>query len=300
MFTLLTHRIVSRLGTSSAIRGITRARVATTPSVLSSQTRRTFLTGTPHLSFAPAAAAAKKTTTAKKSTTKKTAVGAKKTGAKKATATKSKAKKAAPKKSAATKKSVAKKKKPAKPTHPKLTKADLPPRRPVGPYVLFFMKYLQGLTNKPHGTDELMGASKEASQIWKSLSEAEKQPFHDEAIAARAAYTIRRQTYFETVPASTLSEINRRRKVKGQSRLHRTIKPENRRPLPSFFRFIADFRTSPDAQAILNDKQHGGNTHLSKVAGKKWMEMSDAEKAPYLEGTRKDTAAWLARKSATA
>jgi hypothetical protein len=207
MFTLLTHRIVSRLGTSSAIRGITRARVATTPSVLSSQTRRTFLTGTPHLSFAPAAAAAKKTTTAKKSTTKKTAVGAKKTGAKKATATKSKAKKAAPKKSAATKKSVAKKKKPAKPTRaftalsisdikfkafppifvtfhnfthvittdPKLTKADLPPRRPVGPYVLFFMKYLQGLTNKPHGTDELMGASKEASQIWKSLSEAEKQ-----------------------------------------------------------------------------------------------------------------------------
>src|ERR1700692_3695284 len=84
MFTLLTQRIVSRLGTSSTVRGITRARVATTPSVLS-QTRRTFLTGTPRLSFAPAAAAVKKATTAKKSTTKKTADGAKKKGTKKAT-----------------------------------------------------------------------------------------------------------------------------------------------------------------------------------------------------------------------
>lgn len=125
MLTLLAQRIVSRLATSSTVRGITRARVVTEPSVIPFQTRRTFLTGTPRLLFA--AAAEKKTTAKKKTTatkptkgaTKNTGAGAKKKATKKAGATKAKAK---PKrKLAAAKKPVVKKKppkseKPVKPT----------------------------------------------------------------------------------------------------------------------------------------------------------------------------------------
>ena len=93
MFALLTQRITSRLGTSSLVRGVTRARIATTPSLLSFQTRRTFHAGTARVSFAPTAAAAaggaisKKKTTAKKATS-----GAKKTTLKKKAVTKTRAK----------------------------------------------------------------------------------------------------------------------------------------------------------------------------------------------------------------
>lgn len=111
MLTLLTQRISFRLGTSSAVRGVARASVTTTPIPLPSLTRRTFLTGTPRLSFAATAAAVTK------SAAKKTTAGAvkktgAKTGTKKAAASGAKAKpKAKPKKKAAVKKKPVVKKK---------------------------------------------------------------------------------------------------------------------------------------------------------------------------------------------
>ena len=123
MLALLTQRLAYRFGTSSVVRGVAHARVATTPIVLPLLTRRTFLSGTPSLSFAPAAAGAakKKTSAAKKSTAGAAKKTSAKTGTKKAAATKAKAKpKAKPKSKLAAKKKkpLVKKPKKVKPVKP--------------------------------------------------------------------------------------------------------------------------------------------------------------------------------------
>ena len=78
MFSLLTQQTLSRLGSVSLNLGRIYL-VATKPTAsVQSQARRTFLTGTPHLSFATAEkTTAKKTTAAKKLTAKPTATKAK-------------------------------------------------------------------------------------------------------------------------------------------------------------------------------------------------------------------------------
>lgn len=201
MLSLLTRRIVAGLGSAP----MSVARVANRQSALSSsfrtQTRRTFITGTIRTEYA-AATVARAT---KKPATKKAA--AKKPAAKRATATKTTAtKKAGTKKTTA---KVARKqpaRKVAKPKvlkstrgscsfhplsaletnrcmfvacnpGPKITKADLPPRMAVNAYVIFYTKYLAGLSaeHKPKGLAGVSQCAKEAAATWKTFTEAEKQ-----------------------------------------------------------------------------------------------------------------------------
>ena len=60
---------------------------------------------------------------------------------------------------------------------PKINKADLPPRQSHNAYVIFYTKYLKGLSleNKPKSLQDIVKLSKEASAKWKNFSEAEKQ-----------------------------------------------------------------------------------------------------------------------------
>lgn len=308
MFSLLTQRIASRLGPLPAVRGITRARITITPTVLSLQTRRTFLTGTPRISFPTAATTTKK---AENLTAGKTAAGIKKTGLKKpATKSKSKPKpkpKVKPKRKLAAKKKPAaksklKKPKKAQPTRIKLTKEDMPPRAPSNAYVIFYTKYIRGLPehSKPKTIADISKCAKEASALWKTLSEADKQPFKDEQVAAREAHEIKRQAYFDTVPNAIFSEINRRRKNRGKKLIHKLVRPENRKPLSNFFRYMVEFRASPDAQAIAAKETDVRTRHanISRAAALQWKAMSDAEKAPYKKAASSELAAWRAKKDA--
>lgn len=60
---------------------------------------------------------------------------------------------------------------------PKLTKADMPPPRSYNAYLIFFTKYIKGLTgeHKPKSLKEISALAKDASSTWKNFTEAEKQ-----------------------------------------------------------------------------------------------------------------------------
>ncbi|KIM80125.1 hypothetical protein PILCRDRAFT_822639 [Piloderma croceum F 1598] len=289
MLTLLTQRISYRLGTSSAVRGVARASVTTTPIALPSLTRRTFLTGTPRLSFAGTAAAATKPSA------KRTTAGAgAKTGTKKAAA--SKAKESKPNKKVVKEPVVQEAKKPA---HLKLTKADMPPTHPPNAWVLFFTKYIKGVTQPIVGIRGIPNLLKEAAALWNNMSDVEKQPYKDEVATLKAAFEIKRQSYFDSVPAGTLTEINRRRKDKGLPMVHKLVREEDRRPQTSFLRYLEDFRTTPDGQALFASSKGARSwiTSSAVTAGQQWKAMTEAQKAPYVEAAHKDFAAWKAKKT---
>ena len=146
----------------------------------------------------------------------------------------------------------------------------MPPRRPPNAYIIFFSRYIKGLSeeNKPT-SNGMIHLTKEASSKWKTFSEVEKQvsglpltfpssyqmgardfmvcyvtqPFRDEFEAAKAAYGIQKQAYYDAVPLETMKEINRRRKVSGKPKIREFRKREDRRPVSSFFR--CGLRPSP-------------------------------------------------------
>lgn len=120
--------------------------------------------------------------------------------------------------------------------------------------------------------------------------------------------------------------------MKGKSPIKRFTKPEDRRPLSSFLRFVSspsfaqkvikfqyehryveDFRNSPAAEAIKNGTARGpaAMNAIAQTAGMNWRAMSNADKAvifflfsffasilthffmqKYVEAANKDLAAW--------
>jgi len=126
------------------------------------------------------------------------------------------------------------------------------------------------------------------------MTDAEKQPYKQEAIDARAAYEVKREEYWKNIDYKKVNEINRRRRAKGKTTLRRVISAEDKLPMSSFLRYMVDFRTSPAGQAI---KAEGGMVvrNWSKAAGANWAKFSDAEKFPYVEIARKDKEAWDAK-----
>lgn len=140
----------------------------------------------------------------------------------------------------------------------------MPPPRSYNAYLIFFTKYIKGLTgeHKPKSLKEISALAKDASSTWKNFTEAEKQvcflclrllsprfanyllfvqPFKDEAVVARAKYVIERENYFAKVSQSTLNEINKRRKTKGKH-LVRVHKPAaDKRPASAFLVYVLNF-----------------------------------------------------------
>lgn len=59
----------------------------------------------------------------------------------------------------------------------KVTKEDMPPKGPSTAWIIFYTKYLKGLSDahKPKSLADTSSLVKDASSMWRSLSEAEKQ-----------------------------------------------------------------------------------------------------------------------------
>lgn len=133
------------------------------------------------------------------------------------------------------------------------------------------------------------------------------QPFRDEAVAAAAAYQIRKKAYFESVPDSVLTEINRRRLAKGKNRVRKTVEREDRKPVTSFLRYDTfprsitnpsfiinllmhhfighryanELRASPEGRNIIENHPSGlvASKEFVKIAAAKWRNMDASAKA---------------------
>ncbi|KAF9223178.1 hypothetical protein BS17DRAFT_782491 [Gyrodon lividus] len=259
VLSLLARRLT--LGATSTL----AARVAL-PVTLSVLTRRSFLT-TPHLQFPPAAKKSESTkTTSKKATSTETS-----------TKVKSPAKKGRPAKKIA--------KKDEKPKV-RILRKDLPPKRPPGPYLLFYMSYLKS-QSKSKGKEESQAFAKRASEIWKSYSIAEKQPFYDENEVLKEQSMKDREEYFRNTSITTLKEINKKRRAQGKPAIRRA--DEVPRPKTAFLWFVSDFRGSVDGQTVMKQTIPGKNPHVQLLvtAGERWRSMSAEEQSPYFEMSRK-------------
>ncbi|KIJ62233.1 hypothetical protein HYDPIDRAFT_30503 [Hydnomerulius pinastri MD-312] len=236
---------------------------AIAPATLTSLTRRTFLT-TARVQNPPVATKAK---SSKAKTTAKTT--------KKATSTKKGETKA---------KKVSKpaKEKDAKPIIPRILRAELPPKRPPGAYLLFYLSYLK---SQPKSTSREQSQEhvKRAAEIWKTYTAAEKQPFVDENAVLVEQWTKDVEEFWQNKSISETKELNARRRLQGKPVFHHPN--EVPRPMSSYMLFLQEFRDSPDAKAITSNPPDGRNASVAvvKAGAERWRSMSKAEQAPYVE-----------------
>ncbi|KAJ8519724.1 hypothetical protein ONZ45_g3380 [Pleurotus djamor] len=209
--------------------------------------------------------------------------------AKSTTATKAKAKpkaKPKPKKKplrAASKKKVAAKKpkkKVVKPKPLKVNKSMAPPLGYRGPYLAFHVERMKTM-EKPSSLDALREFSRESGAAWRAMSEEERQPWYDLAAANKEAYFKKREEYFKNYDPAVLRALNKKRRSKGVYSYRIRTPIEDRKPPSSFFRYLAEFRNSDEAQGL-------SQKEISVRGGAAWKAFSDAEKAPYVEAYKKD------------
>lgn len=198
-----------------------------------------------------------------------------------------------------TRKIAAKKKKTAKKTvtararkpkkvaaKPKVTRTDKalvkPPKKPPGGYVIFLTKYIK-TSDKPRKTlaeNQILFA--EAARVWNTLSDLEKQTFHDESAKLKAQYLQQVAAWSQRVRGNMgfFIALNRERVKKGKQVIH--LPKGQRRPASSFIRFYRDQSASINGSII--DK--------SREAAKRWGALSAKEKEPYVTQAKKDMAKW--------
>ncbi|KAF9240024.1 hypothetical protein BU15DRAFT_61655 [Melanogaster broomeanus] len=179
-----------------------------------------------------------------------------------------------------------------------IPREDLPPKRAPGPYILFFRSYLMGQP-KPANTAERRNNILRASEVWASLSMAEKQPFFDEHRDMSEQYYNNKEEYRRNTPASTLKLINKSRKARGKPKIRIRLVDTVRQPKNAFVWFMDEFRQSPEAKAIMNEAVAGKSylPAVTKAGAERWRSMSADEKAPYFEMSKKSQEDYMAEKA---
>ncbi|KAI0916548.1 hypothetical protein AcW1_010112 [Taiwanofungus camphoratus] len=248
---------------------------------------RTFLT-TAYLAFADAQTSAKRATTgAKRGTASSKKVAAKAKRVAKSPATKT-AKKPAKK---PTEKTVARKPALAK---MKISKEDLPPKRPASAWILYHQEYIKS-RGRPKSPDELQSLAKEASVGWKALSDQEKQKYRDESESRLSAYHSSLEEYVKKVDPSIFKAINIQRKAKGQRRINTPAAVTSKipkRPLSPYIQFTLEYRRNMTATPPSDLHGLDLGRWYSKQCGQQWKSMTEEQKKPYYEKYSKEAAEW--------
>ncbi|KAF7795453.1 hypothetical protein EIP86_006614 [Pleurotus ostreatoroseus] len=272
MWSILTQRTALRT-TGLLAASFTKSRA---PLFASVNITRSFLT-TPRLAY-PETKKSAKTTAVKE---KKTAV--KKPAAKKKVAAKKPAKKV---KKVATK--------PAAKRAPKVNPEDKPPKRPLGPYFLFIAKYMQDSGFKAKSVAEQADYSKKMGEIWRGMSDADKQPYMDAASKEMNVWLATMEEYRKNVSLDVVRQINKQRTKAGKRRI---LVRKSGKPPSAFLMYHMDRLNAAKAQ---NPSVAVGTLMLevSKEAAVQWRAASDDVKAPYIERYNKLREAWLKEKTA--
>jgi len=285
MLSVLFPRIALRATTASS-RVILPAFTRPTPlsKIVTPVVTRTFLSSAPN---AEPTKATEKPKTTKSTGAKRTKVTTlKKPAAKKKPVAKKKASANAPKKKAELKKAAT----------PKIKIGDYkPPKRPMSGYLRFAVRRREAEGLKLTSLEQAREYNKKLGAEWKAMSDADKKPYLDEYLAAVPEYNRQREEYFKALPAAVFKEINKRRTLKGNKKMHR-FGP--RAPAGPFIRFSEGVRLE------LKNASTGSESNqviaVSRAAGEKWRNMSAADKEPYFAAYRLEREAWNAKQKAAA
>ncbi|KAI6032663.1 hypothetical protein F5J12DRAFT_180517 [Pisolithus orientalis] len=236
--------------------------------------RRTLLT-TPQLQFPPLATKSKKTAGSD---------GSKKASPRKKSTKETRKPTKAKKKSATT----------------RVSKEDLPPKRPSPPYFIFLSKFRKDTLSKgslSESETNVVEMTKRGGEAWASLTQAEKQPYFDEYEVLKAQHAKAREKYFNELDPNVLRAINKQRKARGKPKLRGL--PKQPALLTPYMRFAGAFRTTAEGNAILQDKTNSELPvlRLGRIAGERWRSMSDEEKFPYVVAYNRDKEALQKQKS---
>ena len=157
---------------------------------------------------------------------------------------------------------------------PIIRAADRPPKSPGSPWLLFWRKFTSGVTIK--SLEDTAQHIREASAIWKNMTDAEKKPFQDEYAAALTEYTKARDEWSVRVDQNIINELNRRKLARNpKGRPIKRNRPEFRgRPLPGYVRWMLDeFRPQ-----YLQDHPEAKAPEIGKAAGAECRRMSDSQR----------------------
>mmetsp|Transcript_7210 Transcript_7210/g.10329 ORF Transcript_7210/g.10329 Transcript_7210/m.10329 type:complete len:421 (-) Transcript_7210:305-1567(-) len=152
-----------------------------------------------------------------------------------------------------------------------LRKAPQAPKRFKSSYILFFMAKQEEIKQNLGPGASVGEVSKKSSQLWKSLSQEERQKWDEKARKDKERYMIEKAKY--TGPW----QVPYKRNKKDPS--------APKRPMSAFLFFSQDKRRKIK-------EENGGirNTEVSRVLGEMWKNASDEERKPHIEREARERA----------
>ncbi|KAG8761441.1 exp1-like protein [Serendipita sp. 396] len=173
------------------------------------------------------------------------------------------------------------------------TKSELhPPKQAPSMWQVYFADWLQDhKTRYPHDKLNVAQAAKEAGQLYKTLTEAEREHLKRRVYQEKEARERRLSAWQRTLTPNDIKRENKFRAAQRKAGLSRraNIKDPNapKKPLSAYFMFLAKIRS--DSRLV--DEVFGGETETTRqsvLAAQTWREMSDEEKRPFLTQAEHD------------
>jgi len=148
------------------------------------------------------------------------------------------------------------------------------PKKPQAAYFNFCNEKRQDIF-KEIGANDIAKAGKRAGEMWKSMSEAEKEPYESKAKVAKEEYEKAMQTFKE---GGGIVEKRTPKKTSADEKPAKRARDENapKRPPCAYFLFSNENR-----EKIFTDIGSRDFGQAGKRAGEMWKAMSEAEKEPY-------------------
>ncbi|KAI0051599.1 hypothetical protein FA95DRAFT_1554425 [Auriscalpium vulgare] len=176
------------------------------------------------------------------------------------------------------------------PARIRLSPEVLPPKRPVSGYTAFLTKFFTGET-KPANLQEGSSLLSRGALAWKDLPDHEKQAYAAESHAQFSAYQEALKTWLVEADPTVIGELNRRElasRQKGHRRSKLLRKPTSYGPPPlnGYLRYQQAIRPAESYDVVA----------FCKNTSQQWKEMSDVEKAEYMDPYRQELEAWRAER----
>ncbi|CAG7848408.1 SubName: Full=Uncharacterized protein {ECO:0000313/EMBL:CCA71712.1} [Serendipita indica DSM 11827] len=167
-----------------------------------------------------------------------------------------------------------------------------PPKQAPSMWQVYFADWLQDhKTRHPHDKLNVAQAAKEAGQLYKTLTAAEKEDLKRRVQIEKQLREQRLVAWQRTLTPNDIKRENKFRAAQRKAGLSRraNIKDPNapKKPLSAYFMFLAKIRSDPR----LVEEVFGGETETTRqsvLAAQTWREMSDEEKKPFLTQAEHD------------
>ncbi|KAH9918062.1 uncharacterized protein B0H18DRAFT_1123228 [Fomitopsis serialis] len=183
----------------------------------------------------------------------------------------------------------------ATPRPKRISRADMPPKRPGGAFIQFRSERAKLLP--PHATpQEQAQHSKVSAREWLALDDSVKQSYKERYKVLREEWKMRIKEYIENHDAKTLRAVQLKMKTKGPRQGHVLRNPNRvQQPWNPYLRFCVEHRAS----VKLPHQEGKALIEKSRILGERWRALSDEEKAPYVKACKEDWVQYRAAKIAS-